>query len=360
MKKASFITVHVGFNFGSKLQAIATAEILKTVGYSPTCVNYIPSRVTHKRYWKTSCLNPIRFFKRLWYFPVFVITERRFDKYLKKYCHLSDPFYAGDNFKEKCPKADVYISGSDQIWNCTHNEGNDTHYFFDGIEGPKISFSSSIGMTTIPEDYAKYMKAQLLQYKAISVREQSAVVLLSDMGINATQVLDPTVMLNKDQWKPFASKRRVKERYLFVYLPYNIKDKGLVYKTVRMIAKKKDLVVVSYSDNIIKDKYADRTIYFVNPGDVLSLIMYADIVVTNSFHGTAFAINLNKQFWVYMPSHFSTRIYSILNLCGLNDRLLQDEITEIQIDEAVDFDNTNFVLQYERCKSYCFLTNALQ
>ena len=204
------------------------------------------------------------------------------------------------------------------------------------------------------------IKEQLLQYKAISVREQSAVDLLADMGINATHILDPTFMLNKDEWATFASKRLVKEKYIFVYLPYNIKDKELVYRSVRKIADNKNLKVISYSDNIIRDTYADRTVYFVNPGDVLSLIIHAEVVITNSFHGTAFSINLNKQFWTYMPSSFSTRITSILELCGLNGRLLDAVITERQINEKVSFDHTNSILQQEREKAYNFLTKALQ
>ena len=360
MIKVSFITVHVGFNFGSKLQAIATSEVLRKLGYLPICVNYVPSRVTYKRYWQTSFSSILKFLRRFLFFPIQVITRYKFDSYLNKHCKVSKPIYAEDDFIKRCPKADIYISGSDQLWNYTHNEGNDTHYFFDGIVGKKIAYASSIGMTSLPEDYAAYVKEQLSQYAAISVREQSAVELLGKMGVNATHLLDPTFMLNKEEWKPFASKRLVKEKYLFVYLPYNIKDKDLIYRSVRKIAKEKNLKVVSYSDNVIKDKYADQTIYFVNPGDVLSLILHAEVVMTNSFHGTAFSINLNKQFWTYMPSSFSTRITSILNLCGLNARLLEEEISDNQINEIADFNHTNNVLQQERQKAYDFLTKALQ
>ena len=360
LKKIVFITIHVGFNFGSKLQAVATSEVLKKLGYNSTCVNYIPPRVTHKRYWKNAIATPIKFIRRFLFFPILLLTERNFDGYLKRHCNVSKPFYAEDDFMKCCPKADVYISGSDQLWNYKHNEGNDKHYFFDGIEGKKISYASSIGMTSLPNDYASYVKEQLLQYDAISVREQSAVDLLACMGINATHVLDPTFMLNKEEWAVFASKRLVREKYIFVYLPYNIKDKDLVYRSVRKIATEKNLKIVSYSDNIIKDTYADRTIYFVNPGDVLSLILHADVVMTNSFHGTAFSINLNKQFWTYMPSKFSTRITSILDLCGLNNRLLDVEITNEQIFETVSFDHTDAILQQECEKAYSFLIKALK
>ena len=69
MIKVSFITVHVGFNFGSKLQAIATSEVLKKLGYLPICVNYVPSRVTYKRYWQTSFSSILKFLRRFLFFP---------------------------------------------------------------------------------------------------------------------------------------------------------------------------------------------------------------------------------------------------------------------------------------------------
>ena len=360
MKTAAFITIHVGFNIGSKLQTIATFEVLKKIGLNPICVNYIPPRVTHRRYWETAIKSPMKFMWRVTYYPIHLVTERNFDGYLAKYCKMSAPICIEDDFISKCPKADIYVSGSDQLWNSIHNEGIDTHYFFDGIRGAKIAFASSIGMTYLPEKYARYMKKQLTDYKAISVRETSAVGILKRMGIESIQVLDPTFMLDKNEWIQFASKRIVKKNYLFVYLPYNIKDKDLVYQTVHKIAQKKKLTIVSYSDNIIKDKYADKTIYFVTPGDVLSLIMNAEVVVTNSFHGTAFSINLNKQFWTYMPSKFSTRITSLLDLCELNDRLLEHIISDCQIDEVINYNQTNTILQQERQKACHFLTKALQ
>lgn len=361
IKKAAFITVHVGFNFGSKLQAIATQDMLKKAGCSDViCINYIPPRVEIKRYWKVAFQSPVRFIRRAFFFPLYLYSKRQYDRYLKDNCCLSEPIYSRDDFSQKCPEADVYVSGSDQLWNYKHNEGLDKHYFFDGIEGKKIAYASSIGMTELPDDYAEYMKRQLSRYNAISVRESSAVDMLKGWGLDATLVLDPTFMLDRSDWQKYASKRLVNEPYLFVYLPYNIVDKGLIYRTVRKIATQKDLRVVTYSDSFLKEKEADITNTFSSPGDILSLFYYADVVVTNSFHGTAFSINLNKQFWVYMPSSFSTRIRSILDLCHLNSRLLTEEIADEQISEIIDYSQSNDILTTERDKASQYLTKALQ
>ena len=359
--KAAFITVHVGFNFGSKLQAVATQEMLKKAGCNEVvCVNYIPPRVEEKRYWRDALQSPIRFIRRVLFYPFHLYSKHKYDGYLKENCNLSKPIYSADDFNSKCPKADVYISGSDQLWNYKHNEGLDKHYFFDGIRGKKIAYASSIGMTELPADYAEYMKSRLSKYSASSVRESSAVDMLKGWGLDATLVLDPTFMLNKNDWRKYASKRLLDKPYLFVYLPYNIVDKELIYRTARKVEAQKKLTVVTYSDCFLREKDADKTVTFTSPGDILALFYYADAVVTNSFHGTAFSINLNKQFWVYMPSSFSTRISSILDLCKLNSRLLTEEITESQILETIDFSQSNAVLDVERGKALQFLSKALQ
>lgn len=357
--KAAFITIHVGYNFGSVLQAIATGRVLKEAGVEPLCINYIPPRVTEARYWKEGLTSPVRFIRRFLFFPIHYYAEKNFGRYLAKHCPLSKAIYTADDFQDVCPKADYYITGSDQVWNYKHNEGMDKHYFFDGIQGKKIALASSIGMTELPADYAEYMKEKLKEYTAISVRESSAKEMLASWGIESTHLIDPTLMLNKDIWEEYASKRLCKEPYLFVYLPYNISDKDTVYATVRKIATQKNLKVVTYTWDYQKDKMADKTITFANPGDILSLFLYADSVITNSFHGTAFSINLNKQFWVYMPSRFSTRLLSLIELCGLKERMLGGEIRDEEMAKAIDYTFTNQVLDGERNKARSFIKNAL-
>ena len=355
----AFITIHFGYNFGSVFQTIATKMILEEVGGKPICINYIPSRYTEKRYWKDGFTGVSRILRRVLFYPVHLFSKRNYSSYLTKHCHLTKAIYAEDNFLYKCPKADIYITGSDQVWNYNHNEGLDKHYFFDGIKGKKVAFASSIGMTELPQDYADYMHQMLKEYSAISVRESSAVEMLSNWGIQSTQLIDPTLMIKKEDWSEYASRRLCPDPYLFVYLPYNVSDKDTVYKTVRAISNKNGLKVVTYSWDYRKDNMADKTYIFADPGDILSLFIHAEQVVTNSFHGTAFSINLNKQFWVYMPSHFSTRLLSIIELCGLQERMLNGVIDEDSINKRIDFSKANQILEKEREKARTFIKTAL-
>jgi hypothetical protein len=359
-KKVALITVHIGHNFGSMLQTIASCEVFKRFDLDPIVVNYIPDRVTYKR----AISDALKSVKLLALLPaklsLWFVNNHIYGGFVKKYCQLSSAIYAKDDFACKCPKADIYVTGSDQVWNTSHNEGVDTHYFWVGINGVKISYASSAGKHLETDEERNCFKTYLLKYKAVSVREQSLFDDLAKLGIESEVLLDPTFMLDRKQWLPFASKRLVKCPYLFVYAPYGVVDKGVIYDAARKVANAKGLKVVTYSFKLDRERLADNTIYFANPGDFLSLMYYADYVITNSFHGTAFSINLNKQFTVIMPNRFSTRIENILDVCGLKDRLLDGGSDSEFWNPTIDYTYTNVILDGKREETMSFLQKSIQ
>lgn len=364
MKKVSLLTIHLGANFGSNLQTIATVETLKQHGCETEVINYIPERCTWKRFFRNSIRSVFSVVKMFVHIPIKMLNDHIYCSFLARHVQVSQPIYYKDDFAMVCPKADIYMTGSDQVWNSIHNEGLDKRYYFDGFprEAIKIAYSSSIGREELDASEYAEVKRMLGSYRAISVREASAKHLIENMGYKVMHLLDPTFMLRKEDWLQYMSKRIVKEPYLIVYLPYNIHNKALIYETIRKIATKKQLKVVSFSWHILPDKQADKTVFFASPGDFLSLMYHADYVVTNSFHGTAFSINFNKQFIVYLPSGFGTRIISILDLCKLKSRLLaSDEVISVNhIDMPIDYTSVNVILDNERRKSHVFLEQALK
>lgn len=362
MKKiAAFITVHVGTNFGSVLQSIATAKIIDSIGFVPLLINYIPDRVTFRRFFKRMFSGIVPFMKNIVFLPNFIRNKHIYSSYLAKYCPMSSPIYDRDDFAAKCPNADFYITGSDQVWNSKHNEGFNDRYFFAQLpqDAIRISYASSIGETSLNRDHFEKIKKLLSSYRAISVREESARRLIENMEIRAVHLLDPTFMLNKEEWQSYMSKRKIQEDYLLIYTPYNTMNKQAIFEAAYTIAKDKKLKIVTFSWDWRKDKMADKTVRYANPGDFLSLMHYATYVITNSFHGTAFSINLNKQFSVFMPSAFSTRISSIIDLCGLRSRMVLERFSIEQSKEFIDYTVVNKVLDTERKKSIEFLKQAL-
>lgn len=354
----SLITIHIGNNFGSILQAIASYKVLEGMGHKVTIIDYRPDRVTLRNYIKGALSSLPKFVWRTLFLPIYLKNKYIYSSYLKKFCRLSDPIYSYHPFSKRCPHADIYVTGSDQVWNSKHNQGFDNRYFFAGIEGYKIALSASIGRTCLDDKEKDLFYKYLCDYSAISVREDSAVKLLKDIGLNSIQLIDPTLLLNKADWSKYMSIRKIKESYLLLYIPYNISDKQIIIESAKRIAKYKKLKIVTFSWTISNESYADKTIKFANPGDFLSLFFFADYVITNSFHGTAFSINLNKQFWVFQPSAFSTRIISLLNLTGLIDRLHTKELTQSDLCH-IDYDKINPILDSERNRSINFIKRAL-
>lgn len=361
MKKVAILTIHIGINFGSILQTIASYETVKRLGYQPIIVNYIPERATFKRYVKGAFSSPIKFVWRLIFLPIYFKNNSIYHKFLAGHVNLSSPIYDSDNFTDKCPKSDVYMVGSDQVWNSVHNEGFNGRYFFEGIDrnAHKIAFCSSFGRGEINAQEQNKIKDLLADFKAVSVREDSGVEILNKIGINAEQLIDPTLLFSKETWGKYASSRIEKSPYVLIYTPYNTVDSSIIFHSARKLADKYGLKVVTFSWTAKKDSRVDRTILFADPGDFLSLMLNANYVITNSFHGTAFSINLNKQFWVFQPSAFSTRIESILNLTNLKDRMLCEELKDENI-YTIAYDDVNTILESERNKSIDFLKTALQ
>lgn len=356
MKSVSFITIHFGANFGSVLQTIATSRILKDLNCKVTCINYIQDRWTWNAYFKVR--NPFRLVKRILNSPIEYANRHIYQSYLEKYVELTPKIYRR-NFFKKCPKSDFYITGSDQVWNSKHNQGVDTIYYFNNIEAKKVAYASSFGQEQLDEKEYDSVKQLLSSYNHISVREESGKKIVESMGFHAEHLLDPTFMLNKDEWQEYMNPRRIKEDYLLVYTPYNTVDKQAIFEAAYAIAKENNLKVVTFSWDWRKDKMADQTIRYANPGDFLSLMHYATYVITNSFHGTAFSINLNKQFSVFMPSVFSTRIRSLIELCGLQNRVVLNAFSSEKAREVIDYTSVNEVLEAERKKSIDFLKQAL-
>lgn len=356
MKSVSFLTIHFGANFGSVLQTIATYRILESLNCDVTCINYIQDRWTWRAYFNVK--NPFKLVKRILYIPIEFANRYIYQSFLKKHVKLTPKIYK-NNFANKCPKSDVYITGSDQVWNSKHNQGVDTIYYYENIQAPKVAFASSFGQEQLSEKEYTAVKELLGSYSHLSVREESGKRIVESMGYFAEHLLDPTFLLNKEEWQNYMSQRKIKEDYLLIYTPYNTVNKQAIFDAAYSIAQEKKLKIVTFSWNWQKEKMADYTITFANPGDFLSLMHYATYVITNSFHGTAFSINLNKQFSVFMPSSFSTRISSIIEICGLQSRIVPEQFSIEQSKEYIDYTSVNKVLDAERKKSIEFLIQAL-
>ena len=348
--KIAIITLHKVFNYGSVLQTYATELFFEKLGYEVEIIDYLPARWQNKAlYWdinekKGFLKNNI--YRILRSFSV-MLKKKTFWGFLRKNVHMTNTYKSFEELKKKCPKADIYCTGSDQVWNSKYCGIDKAFYLcFTKNNAKKISFAASIGKTELQENEAAAVRKYLLDYSFITVREDSAVKLLGRIGLKSKQILDPTLLIEKEHWISLASKRLIKEKYLILMLLYNEDNHATKY--ARKIADEKGLKLVKLSWELTKPPFVDILMTHRKPEDFLSLFYYADYVVTNSFHGLAFSINLNKQFLVIKRNEFNSRIDSLLKLTGLTERLADNKLNMDIVNKQIDYKKVNDILLKNR------------
>lgn len=370
--KICVITLHTVNNYGSVLQTYATNYILEKMGHQVIFVDYwrknntIDSRIDNllnKSYlhkfsflWKRNNI-----IKKTISFLLKQFSKKRnrsTRSFIKKNIKLTRPYYSFTDLLKSPPLADIYVTGSDQVWNSIWNEGIEKPYYLEFAPTGKkrIAFAASIGMNEIPENEVMEMKEMLKKYNAISVREQSGVELLKKIGIDSQLILDPTLMLKKDEWIKTAYPIKRKKPFIVVY-QLNINHD--MDKYVEQLARKKKIDVIRLSYGRSDKKKYGKWILMPRVEDFLGYLYYSKLIITDSFHITSFALNLNKQFITFSPQRFSTRITNILKLTHTERRLITNYNDYSLIDEEIDWETVNGVLEIERKKGMRWLRDAL-
>ena len=356
--KIAIVTLHRVYNYGSVLQAYATQKVFEKRGHSTQVIDYItPQRTKWKLFWGKGADNQSGIVYRIAKIGSFILKEKTFGHFVRTKLNLTKKYIAAEDLEKVPPKADVYVTGSDQTWNSQYNEGIDRGFFLDFLpeNARRIAFVASFGKTKLDTNELSETKRLLSRYEKISVREDSAVQIVSDLGLEAPmQLIDPTLMLGKSEWGEIASPKLVKEPYLILMLLYNEDNHATEY--ARKIADEKGLKLVKISWEMKKPLMVDQLFTHRAPADFLSLFYHADFVVTNSFHGLAFSINLEKQFIVVPRNEFNSRIESLLRLVGLSNKLVNDDekaMTECEI--PIDYSVVGERIKKERKRVDRFL-----
>lgn len=367
MAKVELITLHRVKNYGSVLQAYATQEILKNNGYEVEIIDYYPKRYTkhgmllriknQNKYLKKSLL--IRTISRIIIFPSYLLRFNTFNKFIKKHLNLSKNVYKNyDELKKNLPDSEIFVTGSDQVWNSDWNDGIDECLFlnFTNIKY-KIAYAASFGKSKL-DDWEKEITKELLsKYNSISLRENSGVKICEELGINnSINVLDPTLLLTADEWRKISSNKYKNEDYILVY---NLNRSKKIDNYAKQLSKKTGLKV-KYLSYQLHEFYRNGKMY-CNPkvSDFLALIDNAKYVISDSFHATAFSLIFNKEFIIVYPDKFSTRLQNILKLLDLEDRVAKDDKNLEMVNKKINYKEVNKKISMERDQSLKWLTNSI-
>ena len=376
-------------NYGAELQAFALQWKLNSLGYDAEVINLEKRNIDMKRN-PDVILGAIKQrFKQEGVFAIvsivrkFLETKKRitdedkykainenkhklFENFFENKVRHSEKYYSLDEISNATDlKYDVYIAGSDQIWNYIHTDRLDVYFlmFANKFKAKKISYAASVSIYDIPKKWRAAYKTYFENIDVLSVRELHGAELVSKYSNKKAEVvLDPTFLLTKEDWvREVANDCGVEGDYLLIY---TLSGSPHIRKMAHDIARRLNLKVVN-----IKSGYSDEpddgtiNVYEIGPAEWVGLWSKAKYVVTDSFHGTAFSINFNIPFTTLVNpnSMMNSRVLSILKIMNLESRIVYDTLKgDLKPNDiALDFTETNRILKQWKEKSLNFLLHAL-
>lgn len=356
--KVSVLTLHAVSNYGTQLQAFATQEKLKEYFEEVEFIDYKRDNTYGKGLiYSFSKGNPLRAIAVL---PTIQMWNKVFGQFQKKNLNLTEKtFYSDEELREYKFDSDAYITGSDQVWNSGWNNGILGEMYLDFIPNSELKFaySSSFGNSKLTKEEVNKTQQLIDAYRLISVREDSGLKILQNQYNyrNGIRIVDPTLAVDAKFWRKFAvnSKKNVpKKKYILIYNLNRSKEFDLYAKK---LAKKTGLKLYRFCTRFDQVLRSGKSILIPKIEEFVSLIDNAEIVLTDSFHATAFSMNLNTKPICIYPKDYSGRISDFLKLVDSESVHARDYNDFDVLDASVDFEKVNKILDKEREKVNEFL-----
>lgn len=369
------MTFHKSESHGAMLQAFALQKTLEKLGNDAEIINYDRfflknqneiSASTLKAKIKRFMIKFISFIYRLINKKYNAKKKERFEFFRANYLKIGEKeYHTSDELRQGKLEYDAYVTGSDQVWN-PDSIIHDAFYFtFLDFSKKTIAYAPSIGVSKIDNPgILQKMENYLKHVKYLSCRENAgAKVIESITNRKVESVLDPTLLLNKDEWSDLIYKKTKRNPYVLCYFLGSLKY-GRDY--AKEIAKqlRYDIVVIPQSPvEIFSNQKKENG---VGPLEFLSLFEGASVVCTDSFHGTAFSVNFQKPFFSFCrrnPNGTASRISRLQDLLGklnLKNRLIMPGDTFKPEKLEIDYEKVKKLLELERKSSISYLTNALE
>lgn len=375
--RISVVTLFDNGNYGSELQSIAMTLYLKNKDHEPVlCHIKAPNKALRLLevlidavILKTNTFFNAEMKKYLSDCTINAEKQRSISSELREYVHsfVSRHIVSERVSRWNVPngKFDAYICGSDQIWSALKLPIC-SKLFLNGVSpNRKIAYAPSMGLDTLPTYYIKKVRKYISDFKYLSVREKAAKhAIIENFGIDARQVLDPTMLVGRDVWDSmlaFEGKKTPKKEYIFCYFLGEFSDETV--RCINDIAKGYEVIILPYEEDSIKVQNGNYQL--ADPLDFVNLIKYARYVLTDSFHGSVFSVLYEKQFVVTKRTHIgrvaqTSRITSLLTMFGLEKQYCQyaNEMHNA-LKTNIDYSTIYKQLKNEQKNSRAFLDNAL-
>ena len=361
--KIGILTFSCADNYGALLQAYALKKTLEGRGHTVEIINYQDKRIISL--YKIFAFNreSLGGFLKSFIKSCLKILQKETSKKTKcnsfrnKYLSLTKKVYKIDEVSQL--EFDAIIVGSDQVWNVKSTRQNVAYFLPFDNSITKISYAASCGSTDVIKDNVDFFNQNLSRFDYISVREPSSANLLRSLfpNLDIYTASDPTLLASQDIWDQLIVHRIISKKYVLIYrMTYN----SLIEKTALEYAKNNNCIVVSVSNFNRPHKIKGiKDIRGIGPKEFLNLIYYADFVVTDSFHATAFSLIFKKQFASISHDTLGSRTVDLLFSLNLNYRIVSsDERIQFVISNIIDYNDVSKKLAENRKESFDFLTKC--
>lgn len=321
---SSYACVHTANNYGALLQYYALQEYLKGRGHD---VFWIRSILPQSRI--RVFLRHLKNYKSFRLIRNFYKCHSGFLDFQKKFLNVSYREYKGNkDLLIDCPSADFYITGSDQVWGSTLKEN---YLRFVKDSSKKIAYAASFGCDSLEVNHAKVVMPWINEFKAISVREISGVNICEKfLGRRVVHLLDPTLLIDASHY-PISSSSCNTVDLLYCYFLNVTNVNDLKIKEIRNLARSLGISLRIASCQYSEIFFKREELVMPTPEQWLQNYRDAKYIITNTFHGTVFAIIFRKPFITIMQTGASSsqngRIISLLSMLGLEDRILTDDLS---------------------------------
>ena len=337
--KIGILTYHRAENYGALLQAYALRTYLQSLGHDVSFVDYWPKY--HSDYfkicsWTTFAERPLKF-KLLMLVRLLLMGSKLLkrkevmQRFMHEQLRLPDvPTYTARDSKTE--RYDAVVYGSDQIWRKQNLEGvgfDEWYFGSDNVQtGKKIVYAGSMGkLENAPEDIL-YVKAHMQNFHSIAVREKDLQDYLLEQGIPSKLVIDPVFLLTKEQWLRLAVVPKSGSPYI---LFYNLLNTAASVSFAKELSIKTGLPVREITKKTVFGKKELRFINSASVEEFLGLIEHAAYVVSNSFHGVAFSLIFEKEFFAVGMGDKSNRVVSLLETAGIPERYFATKPQQIPV-----------------------------
>lgn len=354
MKTVGILSFYVSHNHGTVLQCYALKKAIEKTGDYK--VGFIPYTFYHLE-------KSLNGFSGKELREKYDVRIEKFDKFKKERleCNEAD---IPELTKENMPKYDTYVVGSDTVWKLEFINYDETYFLPEiPLNSRKISYAASAG-DRFTTDYEKYLSKHLKSFDAVSVREKHfADYINSVVDVDAKHVLDPTLLHDMSVYRELEEAVDLpSEPYILVYwLNTNDASTTYIHELTNRMAKKFNMKVLHFIYNAPDYLYGSdgESFSFAGVGEFLTYMANASYIFTNSYHGTCLSLVYKKKFWSYSKNGMKSRVGSLLEELGLQNRLFTPSLNLAVYSDNIEYDAVYDKIEAWRSYSYRFLKDNL-